>query len=133
MAKLSGANAIQITDTNEILLQAKQQINTLTDKISTQANTHDKTIQGREANMYSGPKGFLPTNLPIRETKFIATPLTGHVGGNTDEYTMLFGDRNENIRLGSHKTSVLIGNQTYETVAGTMTTRAGVNQITVVG
>lgn len=128
-AKISGANAVQVTDTNEVLLVSKQNINAFTDKYMVQCNTLDKTVQGREVNLYSGPKNSLPTNAPIRETKFIATPLTGHAGGNTDEYTMLFGNREENLRLGNHSTTVLVGNITWKTVVGTATVQAGVNQI----
>lgn len=130
-AKISGANAVQVTDTNEFLVISKQNVNTFTDKWLLQCNTVDKTVQGRETNLYSGPKNFLPSNAPLRETKFIATPLTGHAGGTTDEYTMLFGDRVENIRIGDHTTTILVGNATWRTTTGTVTTRAGFNQITV--
>jgi hypothetical protein len=129
--KVTGANGIQLVDTNEILMSAKQNINVFADKKLLQCNTHDKTVQGRETNLYSGPKNFLPTNAPLRETKFIGTPLTGHVGGNTDKYTMLFGNRDERFRIGSHSTTVFVGNVTYQTRIGTVTQRAGVNQISV--
>jgi hypothetical protein len=129
--KISGANAVQVTDTNEFLVVSKQNVNTFTDKWLLQCNTVDKTVQGRETNLYSGPKNFLPSNAPLRETKFIATPLTGHAGGKTDEYTMLFGDRVENFRVGDHTTTILIGNATWRTTVGTVTLRAGLNQIAV--
>jgi len=131
IAKISGANAVQITDTNEVLITSKQSTNVLTDKLLLQSNTVDKSVLGRETNLYSGPKSFLPSNAPLRETKFIGTPLTGHAGGKTDEYTMLFGDRVERIDLGDHTTTVLVGNITWRTGVGTFTARAGVNQITV--
>lgn len=129
--KITGANGIQLVDTNEILMSAKQNINVFTDKKLLQCNTHDKTVQGRETNLYSGPKNFLPTNAPFRETKFIGTPLTGHVGGDTDKYTMLFGNRDERFRIGSHSTTVFVGNMTYQTRIGTVTHRAGLNQMTI--
>ena len=131
IAKISAANAVQITDTNEALISAKQTVNTLTDKWLLQCNTVDKTVLGKETNLYSGPKNFLPSNAPLRETKFIATPLTGHAGGKTDEYTMLFGDREETIFVGNHRTSVVVGNMTYQTALGTHTARAGANQISI--
>lgn len=131
IAKLSGANAVQITDTNEMLVSAKQSVYTLTDKYLLTCNTVDKTVQGRETNLYSGPKNFLPSNAPLRETKFVGTPLTGHAGGKTDEYTMVFGDREEKFLAGSHRTTVIVGNMTYQTGIGTFTARAGVNQISV--
>lgn len=129
--KISAANGIQLVDTNEVLVTSKQNINMFSDKVLIQANTLDKTVQGREVNAYSGPLQFLPTNAPLRETKFIATPFTGHAGGNTDEYTMLFGDRVENIRLGNHRTTILVGNMTYQTVLGQATVRAGANSMSV--
>jgi len=129
--KITGANGIQFVDTNEILMSAKQNINVFTDKKLLQCNTHDKTVQGRETNLYSGPLNFLPTNAPLRETKFIGTPLTGHVGGDTDKYVMLFGNRDERFRIGSHKTTCFVGNITYQTRIGTVTQRAGINTIAV--
>lgn len=131
ITKLSGANAVQITDTNEVLVAAKQSVNNLTDKWLLQCNTVDKTVQGRETNLYSGPKNFLPSNAPLRETKFVGTPLTGHAGGKTDEYTMWFGDREETFLVGSHRTNVVVGNLTYRTGVGTFTAQAGVNEVSV--
>jgi hypothetical protein len=127
--KISGANGVQLVDTNEVLIASKQNVNTFTDKWLLQCNTVDKTVQGKEVNAYSGPKNFLPTNAPLRETKFIATPLTGHAGGDTDKYVMWFGNRDERFRVGSHSTTVTVGNLTYQTRVGTTTLRAGLNSI----
>jgi len=127
--KISGANGIQFVDTNEVLMSAKQNVNTFTDKWLLQCNTVDKTVQGKEINAFSGPKNFLPTNGPLRETKFIATPLTGHAGGDTDEYTMWFGNRKETFLIGSHSTTVVVGNLIYRTAVGTATMQAGLNQM----
>lgn len=131
IAKISAANAVQVADTNEMTIAAKQTVNVLTDKFLLQCNTVDKTVQGRETNLYSGPKNFLPSNAPFRETKFVGTPLTGHAGGKTDEYSMLFGDREETFDVGSHRTTVQVGNITYQTGIGTFTAQAGSNQVTV--
>jgi hypothetical protein len=131
IVKLAGANAVQITDTNELLISAKQNVNTLTDKWLLQCNTVDKTVLGKESSLYAGPKNFLPTNAPFRDTKFVGTPLTGHAGGPTDSYLMIFGDREETILIGNHRTKVVIGNLTYQTGVGTVTASAGVNQISV--
>lgn len=131
IVKISAANAVQVTDTNEMLVSAKQTVNTLTDKWLLQCNTVDKTVLGKETNLYSGPKNFLPTNAPLRETKFVGTPLTGHAGGKTDDYLMVFGDREENFLLGNHRTSVVVGTLTYQTLFGSFTARAGVNQMAV--
>jgi len=129
--KITGANGIQLVDTNEVLMTAKQSINMFADKALLQCNTHDKTVQGKETQLYSGPKNFLPTNAPMREIKFISNPLTGHAGGNTDSYFMLFGDRVERFVFGSHRTTVAVGNITHSTALGSVTNRAGVNQIRV--
>jgi hypothetical protein len=126
-AKVSGANAVQLTDTNEILLSAKQAINHFSDKFVIQTNTLDRTVQGRETQLYSGPKNSLPSNSPIRETKFIASPLTGHAGGTTDEYFMLFGDRVEKFTIGNHRTTISVGDMTWRANVGTITHQAGVN------
>jgi hypothetical protein len=127
--KVSGANGIQLVDTNEVLVTAKQSINMFADKALLQCNTRDKTVQGKEVQLYSGPKNFLPTNAPMREIKFISNPLTGHAGGRTDSYFMLFGDRVERFVIGNHRTTVAVGNLTYQTALGSVTHRAGVNQI----
>jgi hypothetical protein len=118
-------------DTNEVLVSAKQNVNTFTDKWLLQCNTVDKTVQGKEVSAFSGPKGALPSNAPLREVKFIATPLTGHAGGDTDKYTMLFGNRDERFRAGDHSTTILVGDMTYQTRAGTATLRAGLNEISL--
>lgn len=129
--KITGANGIQLVDTNEVLVSAKQNMNIFTDKALLQCNTRDKTVQGKEVQLYSGPKNFLPTNAPIRETKFIANPLTGHAGGTTDSYLMLFGDRVERFVAGNHRTTVVVGNITHQTALGAVTQRAGINQMRV--
>lgn len=129
--KISGANGIQLVDTNEVLVSAKQNVNTFTDKWLLQCNTVDKTVQGKEVSAFSGPKNSNPSNSPLREVKFIATPLTGHAGGETDKYTMLFGDREENFRTGDHSTTILVGDMTYQTRVGTATLRAGLNEISL--
>ena len=129
--KITGANGIQFVDTNEILMTAKQKVNVFSDGVEISSNTFKKTVQGREDNLYGGPKNFSPINAPLRSTKFIGIPLTGHAGGVTDKYTMLFGNRDERFRIGSHKTTCFIGNITYQTRFGTVTQRAGFNQISV--
>jgi hypothetical protein len=93
--------------------------------------TLDRTVLGQETTAYSGPKNFLPTNLPLRSVKFIGTPLTGHIGGKTDEYRMILGNRDERINLGNHETTVLVGNLTYKAGLGIFTAQAGLNSVKV--
>jgi hypothetical protein len=123
---ISGANGIQLVNTDTVQIVPKKNLECYADNTSFLGNTMKKTVQGKEENLYSGPKTFLPTNLPIRETKFIGTPLTGHFGGDTDTYSMLLGNRDEVIRLGSHTTRVNVGNITWGAGVGTVTIEAGI-------
>lgn len=129
--KISGGDIIQLVDTNEISATPKQSFNLFTDKFLTQCVTLDRTVQGKENTLYSGPKNFLPTNLPIRSVTFGANPATGHAGGITDRYLMIFGDRQERFLLGNHRTNIVVGNLTYSTNVGAYTARAGTNSLRV--
>lgn len=131
VTKISGANAVQITDTDNIQFISKKTLDVYADGHTVSVNTMKKAVQGREDNLYGGPKNFSPTNAPLRITRFTATPLTGHAGGDTDEYRMVFGNRDERFRVGDHSTTVLVGNQTYECRLGTITHRALANSITI--
>lgn len=122
---ISGANGIQLVNTDTVQIVPKKNLEAYSDNFTFLGNTMKKTVQGKEENLYSGPKTFLPTNLPIRETKFIGTPLTGHFGGDTDVYSMLLGNRDETIDLGSHSTAVNVGNITWSAGIGTVTVESG--------
>jgi len=124
-AKISAANGVQICDTDEITAIAKKNYANFSDKWSLQCNTSSRVVQGKEDNLYSGPKTFLPTNRPIRSTKFIANPLTGHFGGETDSYFMLLGDREETFVAGNHRTTVAVGNATWQAGLGTVRLASG--------
>jgi hypothetical protein len=101
------------------------------DKIRMTSKTVDKTVFGKETETFAGPKDFLPTNLPIRTEQFIANPATGHVGGLTDQYNMLLGDRVETILAGNHVTTVAVGSATYQVVGGVWSAGAGLNRIAI--
>jgi hypothetical protein len=131
IAKIVGNNAIQLTDTNEVTSTPKQSFNVYSSKFLCNVTTLDRTVLGQETTAYSGPKNFLPTNLPLRSVKFIGTPLTGHIGGKTDEYRMILGNRDERINLGNHETTVLVGNLTYKAGLGVFTAQAGLNSVKV--
>lgn len=90
-----------------------------------------QTIFGKTDSTMSGPKDFLPTNLPIRTQQIIANPVTGHVGGPTDQYLMLFGDRVESILIGNHV--MTIGAGSYSTIVGfgVWTASAGTNVLNI--
>jgi hypothetical protein len=131
IAKIVGNSAIQLTDTNEVTSTPKQSFNVYSSKFLCNVTTLDRTVLGQETTAYSGPKNFLPTNLPLRSVKFIGTPLTGHIGGKTDEYRMILGNRDERINLGNHETTVLVGNLTYKAGLGIFTAQAGLNSVKV--
>jgi hypothetical protein len=131
VAKIAASNAIQLTDTQEVTATPKQSFNVYSSKFLCNVTTLDRTVAAQETTVYSGPKNFLPSNLPLRSVKFIGTPLTGHTGGKTDEYRLLFGDREEQIDLGNHETSVLVGNLTYKSGAGIFTAQAGASSFKI--
>ena len=131
IVKIAANNAIQLVDTNEVTSTPKQSFNVYSSKFLCNVTTLDRTVAGQETTAYSGPKNFLPTNRPLRSVKFIGTPLTGHIGGKTDEYRMLLGDREERIILGNHETTVFVGNLTYRSGLGTVTNQAGLNSVKV--
>lgn len=126
---ITGTTSVTVKDTNDFTVLSKQVARMFSDKIVVQCNTLDKVVQGKETTLYSGPKGFKPSAAPFRETKFVGTPLTGHVGGTTDEYTMVFGDRKETFQKGDHTTQILVGNCTYQLGVGTWKVQAGTNRL----
>jgi hypothetical protein len=126
---IAAGNQVSITRANSIDLTPKTLMRVLTDRHSVQAKTEDRTILGQSIQIFSGPKNFLPTNRPLRSVTFAGTPITGHIGGKTDEYKMVLGDRDETFLKGNHTTSILIGDLTYQTGFGTVLHRAGVNEI----
>jgi hypothetical protein len=81
----------------------------------------DQTTMGKANYTFSGPKDSLPTNLPLRSTKFIGNPATGVPGGPVDQYFCLYGDRTEAFAFGNHTTAIAVGNLTYATALGAFT------------
>lgn len=128
---IAGGDTLRVTRFNNVDFTPKNLLRILTDKVGIQAGTIDKTITGQSIELYSGPRNFSPANAPLRSVTFAGTPLTGHAGGTTDKYTMVFGDREERFLIGNHETTVLVGNQTYQSVVGNVTMRAGVNQLKI--
>lgn len=124
---ISGAAAVVVKDTNNFTVLAKNVLSLFSDKIAQQCNTLDRTVQGKESTLYSGPRNFSPTAAPIREVTFAATPLTGHVGGNTDSYKMVFGNRQETFIKGNHSTDIAVGDCSFRIGVGTFRTIAGSN------
>ena len=129
--KISGAATVQLVDTNEVSISPKRMVRVFSDKILSTCNTLDRTVLGKETTLYSGPKNALPTNGALREVKFTGTPATGHVGGTTDKYTLVFGDREETIQIGDHTTEVLVGDMSYNVGVGTYQAKAGENRLRI--
>jgi len=127
VTSISGAAAVVVKDTNDFTVIAKQVIGLFSDKITQQCNTLDRTVQGKESTLYSGPRNFLPTAAPIRSVTFAATPLTGHVGGTTDQYKMVFGNREETFIKGNHSTTIAVGDSSTRIGVGTFRAQAGTN------
>jgi len=129
--KIAGGAQIRLENTQEVLITPQNQLTMTSDKISQQCTTIDKTVLAKETVLYSGPKNFNPSNTPLRSVTFGANPLTGHIGGDTDVYKMVFGDRTETFLVGSHTTNVVVGDMTYQTGVGTFRAQAGTNSISV--
>jgi len=105
---VSGSTEVQVTAGDRLTLSAKEVV---------------KNSNGKEVNNYSGPKDFLPTNGPYRETVF-----SGMIpGGTVDKSTYKIGDREEEFKLGNHTTSMTIGDKTNQTTSGKILNKAALN------
>lgn len=119
-------------NSNQLTLSATSNVDISSgDKVRINSKTLDITVFGKTTETFSGPKDFLPTNLPIRTEQFIANPVTGHIGGPTDQYLMLFGDRIESILIGNHVTTVGVGTASYSVGVGVWTATAGTNLLSI--
>lgn len=96
------------------------------DRVGISSKTFDLISNGKSNFSFHGPLNLLPTNGAFRTTTF-----AGITVGTVDESLYVAGDREETFLLGNHKTSVLIGNLTYETEAGVWSARATGNTISV--
>lgn len=96
------------------------------DRIGLSSKTYDQVTNGKAVYSYHGPKDGLPTNGAFRETTF-----TGIGIGTIDKYTAVQGDREEVFFAGSHSTTILVGDITYETQLGTFTAKALDNSVEV--
>ena len=85
-----------------------------TRKLSLSAETFQKAIGGKAVETYMGPKYSLPTNFPLHERTYAPT-----LPGTAEQVTYKLGDRVEKFQLGSHSTTVQIGDMTYQLNAGT--------------
>jgi hypothetical protein len=105
---VSGSTEVQVNAGDRLTMSSKEIV---------------KNSNGKEVNNYSGPKDFLPTNGPYRETVF-----TGVIpGGTVDKTTYKIGDREEEFLQGSHSTTMMVGDVSYVTNLGKITKTAGTN------
>lgn len=109
---------VSLTDAKTINLTASSSVNiNAGDTVSLSAKSLGVTINGSAEYLFGGPLNALATNGASRITKFTATPLTGAVGGVVDEYTVVFGNVADTIRVGRHEEIINVGSYNV----GTMT------------
>ena len=89
-------------------------------KVAITTDGFQKTVTAKAQETYSGPKYMMPTNGPLHERSY--TP--SFPGLVCEEVTYNQGDREEKFVLGSHKTTVLIGNMSYDIAVGKWSARA---------
>ena len=114
---LNGGNAVSLQSGGSASIQAKE---------------GRWTSTGQSVFTFTGPTDFLPTNGPARRTTIGTSPITGHVGGPADMYSLLYGDRVETIGVGNHLTSVGTGTMTFVAGAGAYTA-SGAGSTAVLG
>jgi hypothetical protein len=123
------APAVNIQNANAVGIQALTAVSiSAGDSIQQSSKTYSRVTTGKSTEVFGGPTDGLITNGPAREVTIVANPATGFIGGTSDKYQNVYGDRDETFLLGNHTTQCLVGNLTYQTLVGTVTTRSGVNQ-----
>lgn len=112
------ASSVQVNGHNEIALVSAK-------RITQSAEVVTVAVAGKRQDSFTGPKMLLPTNGALHERTY--TPL--FPGMTCEEVVYNMGDRKERFNLGSHETTVLIGNMTHQTLLGTFTARAMTSQL----
>lgn len=95
-------------------------------KTSISTENFQKSVSGKAQESYGGPKYGLPTNMPLHERTYTPTST-----GTCEKVLYTLGDREEKFNAGNHKTTILIGNMTYETNLGTWSARAMTSKMTM--
>lgn len=121
---VSAKNRVQIKSPYVEISDAKSITNTVSgefsvdsgDTVSISTKSLGVTVNGAAEYVYGGPKDGNATNGASRRTSFIASPLTGAIGGTVDEYTLLFGKRSETIRVGRQDTTINVGSFNVNTM-----------------
>lgn len=124
------AQRLNLQDVNTLLLSTQAALALQSgDSINQTSKTRNVTSMGKSVETFSGPKDNLPTNGSVRSVAVNTTPATGFLGGTADEYSLVYGDRDETLTAGNHTTTVVVGNLTYQTRAGTWQAISGTNQL----
>jgi hypothetical protein len=123
-------NRVTLENASEVSIGANTGLNLMAEgTISVSSNTYVQSSTGKSTYNYSGPKDGNLTNGPLREISFTGSPTTGFAGGTADKYDLLYGDRVETLNAGNHETKVLVGNQTYECLAGILSLKSGASSL----
>ena len=109
---VANATSVQVTGNEELALAGVRKLSLVTENFQ-------KVVSSQAQESYTGPKYLMSTNFPLHDRTY--SPMTY---GLAERVTYNMGDREETFKLGSHKTSILVGSMTYETEAGTWTARA---------
>ena len=117
------AKSVKVMAYDEFELSSSKQVTVSSEDIKF-------ATSGKRTDNFTGPKQLIPTNGALHERNY--TP--NYPGVVAEEVTYEMGDRNETFNLGNHKTSIVIGNMTYQTLAGTWKAAGGpggVNQMSL--
>lgn len=113
------ATTVNITANGELTLDGAAKTSISTDAFQMHVN-------GKAQESYGGPKYGLITNMPLHERTY-----TPSQSGVCERVTYTLGDREEIFTIGNHKTSIKIGNMTYETDQGEWVARASTSKISM--
>jgi phage baseplate assembly protein gpV len=83
-------------------------------KASVTAENYLLNVGGKSVESYMGPKNAMPSNFPLHERVYAPT-----LPGVAERVTYMQGDREEEFKLGSHNTHVVVGDMSYKLDAGT--------------
>ena len=109
------APIIELTENKTTNVSASSAFNVNAgDAISMSSKSLGVTINGAAEYVFGGPLNALPTNGPSRSTSFSGNPATGAIGQTMDSYSMTFGKRDENIRVGRNELIVNAGGIVFE-------------------
>lgn len=106
--KVLAKKGIKVSNTNSLSMSILSRVALETDKIDIQASEMNQSFSSRATYSYSGPKSALPTNYPLRETKFTSVlPLPK---SKIDVTELLVGEKITKVKTtGAVKTEVNIG------------------------